>query len=251
MQLRFGTGALAYIFPVNAVALGGTTQLVRNAGGQPIKQKRTLHAEGYLMLPIGFIGDAQLGLVLLENALRTALSAWGLDLTFFTDAGAPTPLTMLSATSLTGVAITRGPDFKTTKNAEYANVRTWEFEAEATYPMANTSRILESFSETLSFSGGMPIYKFRSARNGPAQKQLLTPLDTFRATQKGKIVGFAGYPTWALPQPMWPYAIMHGGEPTSETPTRLGNGYEGFPLTYSWTFEDTNPLVGVPNIWIN
>ena len=187
---------------------------------------------------------------MISSILKTAVAGVGFDVVFVTDTDVETGLTMLNATSITGVRISK-LSFPKTAGAEYAVFRTYSFDAEAEYPFAGTQRLLLEFTETLSFEGGEPIYAFRSSRNMVAQKQLVTPFDTFRVKQRGHVVGYRADPIWAVPGPKWPSAKMRGGVGEVTSPTRMGNGFEGYGRTWSYEFESVAPLSGTPTLWVN
>ncbi len=243
MQLFVGP----YQFGSNQTMPLFSCTLRRNAGGQPLSLLKVLHVSGYLT-PDAATQD---GCVLAENALKTALAGWGQDVLFKTDGGANTGICLLQKDSITGVAITHGPEFKSTKGPEYVNLRSFEFTAESEERLPDTMNLLMNFTETLAFSGGKPIYKHRTNRTGKAQKQLVTPFDTYRATQSGQIVGYQKYPT--VPPPLWPDSLKEAGQITIVAPTRKGAGYEGYAINYSYSFEDigSKALLGVPAVWKN
>lgn len=237
MQLKYGL----YSFPINATMLSASQETIRNQGGQPYKQKRSLHVSGYLSV------NGQADATQQEAALRTALSVNFLDLLFLNDDGTLSATNLRNAGSLTGVQITN-LQFPTTEGPEYATIRSFQFDAEAEYPLANTAALLLAFQETLVFEGGYPIFAHRLAVEGPNQKQLVYPQDTYRATQTGTSSGFKAPPI--APAPKWPYALVRAPRYTRTSPERKGLGYEGYGLTWEYQFEDVGPLVGFPTLWV-
>jgi hypothetical protein len=252
MQCSYGN----YVFPANQTELGSSVRLNINKGGQPYSQTRRVRVSGFLGSS-SVSGQDQL--ILAENLLRTALAANFLDLKFIADDGTlVAALSLLNGikTCITGVKIVSGPDFTTTKGPEYATLRSFSFEAEAEYFLTtNPANMLLDFQETLTFGGGLPLFRHRNAVNGPPQKQLVYPQTPYTATQSGHAVGLSGPPALGgpngAPPAKWPGALMEGPSFSPTSPTRKGRGYEGFGLTWSYRFEDVGPLAGTPTLWIN
>lgn len=240
MQLFVGT----YGFPVNATQIGATIETLINEGGQFYAQKKSLHVSGYLSV------NGQTDSALQEAALRTALAIPYQNILFKNDDGTLSALGLVNLGSNTGVRITH-VDFPTTQGPEIATIRSFAFTAEAEYPYPLSAALLLSFTETLTFEGGLPIFAHRLAIDGPNQKQLVWPQDTFRATQAGTIVGYRAPPNVLVyAPPKWPYALKQAARISTTSPKRKGFGYEGYGVTYSYEFEDVAPLVGLPTLWV-
>jgi hypothetical protein len=245
VQLAYGS----YLFPVNATLLTSDIETLWNAGGQPYAQKKSIHVSGYLTTSSGTPQD---DLSLQESALKTALALNFQDLVFFMDDALPSSEVLRNAGSITGVRI-RDLHFPTTTGPEYATIRSFQFTAEAEYPYVGSQNLLLSFTETLTFSGGLPLFRHRLAINGPPQKQLVYPQDTFRAVQSGSSTGYRVFPV--APAPIWPYALKEAPRFTRTSPERKGKAvqglYQGYGLTWQYEFEDAGPLVGFPTLWLN
>ena len=236
MQLRYG----AYSFNANGVKVAFSQETLINAGGQPYAVRKRLDLDGYLE------GDGQSAIQQAASALVTALSRPYQDLVLYRDDGTASDTALLNAGSITGV-VPQAPTFPDSIGAEYATLRRFRFSAEAEYPVTNAATLLVSFRETLSFSGGGPIYAHKMAINGPPQKQLVYPFSIYRATQEGEAVGYLFRPT--APAPIWPKALMQAPETSMVSPQRRGRLYTEFSVTWSYQFESATPLVGVPNVW--
>jgi hypothetical protein len=238
MQLKCGN----YAFDPNSTLLTGEVETLWNAGGQPYAQKRSLHVQGYINV------NGQDDAIQKVSALATALAVPFQDIIFFADDGTPTELRLQNIGSITGVHV-RDLKFPETKGPEYVSIRSFEFRAEAEYPLQGSSILLLLFKETLTFWGGGPIYKHRMAINGPPQKQLVYPQSVYYATQTGELTG---YITARLPPgPIWPSALMHAPRKTDAAPERRSFGnYSGEKITWQYDFESAAPLVARPNFWI-
>ena len=241
MQLKYGT---SYSFDVNSVMITSRLETRVNAGGQPFAQTRHYHVTGYLS------GDGQVALTQAENALKTALSVPFRDLALFNDDGSLSSEILLNAGSLTGV-IVRNLEFPKSEGPEYATLRSFAFDASAEYPMNGTLSLLLSFTESISFSGGGPLYIHRPSLNALPQKQMTWRFTPYRATQRGEAVGYRAWPK--PPPPRWGYALKQTPSITPTSPTRKGlpGQYAEYKLTWAYEFEDARPLVGNPTLWIS
>jgi hypothetical protein len=243
MQLKYGT----YAFDANAVKLQTASRVNWNDGGQPMSITKSIAVDGYLTAT----GQAANSTAM--SALATALATPYKDLYFYHDDATLSATALPNATSIGGVHIVDGPNFPDSIGAEFVNFRRFTFTAEAEYPITNTNNLLLSFRERLSFSGGGPIYAHRMAVNGLPQKQLVYPFSIFKTLQEGEAVGYRRYPT--PPRPIWPSALIVSPNITEESPKRRGKlagqaGYEGYPVSWQYSFESSTQLVGVPNLWL-
>jgi hypothetical protein len=236
VQLAYG----GYLFDANATLLSVTQQTLLNDGGQVYARRRGVTVSGYLS------GTGQNDLTQKENALKTALAVPYRDLVFLNDDGSPSSERLLNAGSITGVIVTRGPDFQNTQGPEYATVRSFTFTVEAEYP-ASPAPVYMSFVESLAFSGGAAIYAHRPAINGRPQKQLVYPASVYRVVQRGRATGYRGYPPF--PPAKFPAALMESPDLEEETPRKRGRGYERWPITWRYLHESASPLVQVPSLW--
>lgn len=244
MQLFCG----AYPFPINATEITGGEEVLWNAGGQPYARKKTIKVSGYLS------GLGQEPLIIAESALRTALTVLPnpltQPLTFFSDLGTVAPVSLSPVGSIEGVHIHDLEFSATSKEGEYTSVRNFSFRAEAEYPIVGSVVAFLDFRETLTFSGGGPIYRFRMAINGPPQKQQVYPASPYKVIQSGECTGYRGYKN--PPAPIWPGALLETGTIANIGPTRRGPGqYQGYRTTWSYHFESASSLTGFPTLWIN
>jgi hypothetical protein len=236
MNVKWGS----YSFGSNACRVQASSETVLNDGGQPIAVRRSLAVDGFLQ------GDGQAELAQSASALATALARPYQDLVLFRDDGSPSDTALYNAGSLTGVSI-EGLDFPGTDGGEYATYRRFRFTASAEYPLTSSAKVLVSFTESLTFSGGGPIYRHRPALNGKPQKQLIYPHSIFRATQAGEAVGFLATPQ--PPRALWPTALVEDPEITHVSPTRRGRLYTDFVVRWKYSFESAEPLIGSPTLW--
>ncbi len=250
MQLSFGnvlTGG--YIFQVNQNELDYSEHLRTNEGEQTLTKQRRLKVSGFLTNNT----NTQDSFVLMENALRTGLANADKDLLFLTDDGTPTGLTLYNRNSLSGVKVIDGPNFPTTRKGEYCVERSFSFTVTSEEIMPFTATRLVNFTERLSFSGGVPLNKVRTAIIGPNQQQLTVPLSPFRLTQSGRAVGFLAYPKLGGPKgenpPYFPFNFDADPVVDQDSPKRRGQAFESFGVTWHYSFISATPLAAVPAVW--
>ena len=248
MQLSFGNAVFGYIFPVNQNELDYSEHLRLNEGEQTLTKQRHLKVSGFLTNNV----NTQDSFVLQENAVRTGLANPDKDLLFLTDDGTPTGLCFFNRNSLSGVKVT-DLAFPTTKKGEYCVERTFNFTVTSEEILPNTATRLVSFSEKLSFSGGVPLNKVRTAISGPNQQQLTVPQSPFRLTQSGRAVGFLAYPKLGGPKgenpPIYPFNFDADPVVDQDSPKRRGQLQESFGVTWHYSFVSVTPLPAVPAVW--
>jgi hypothetical protein len=249
VQLSFGNAVAGYIFPVNQNELDYSEHLRLNEGEQTLTKLRRLKVSGFLTNNV----NTQDSFVLLENAVRTGLANPDKDLLFLTDDGTPTGLTLFNKNSLSGVKVVEGPNFPSTKKGEYCVERTFNFTVTSEEILPNTATRLVSFSEKLSFSGGVALNKVRTAISGPNQQQLTVPQSPFRMTQSGRAVGFLGYPKLGGPKgenpPYFPFNFDADPVVDQDSPKRRGQLQESYGVSWHYSFVSVMPLQAVPAVW--
>lgn len=238
MQLKYGS----YAFPANGVLISTRIEALRNDGNQIYAYKHLWDVEGWLA------ASGQAALTAAQSSLVVALQRQRQDLIFYHDDGSESATTLKNANSITGVIITNGPHFGSTKGNEYATERHFAFGAEAEYAVANGGQLLLDWVEDVNVSGGGPVYIHLPAINGPAQKQLLYQQMPYQATQSGSARGYRQFPT--PPAPLWPAALKKAPDIRRTSPKKRGPGkFEGFAITWHYEFESVAPLVGLPHSW--
>lgn len=239
MYLRFGT----YQWPVNGVRVTSQRAIVRGADGLPWKYIDRIKADGYLE------GTTQAGLSTSSFEMKEVLKRSFQDLVFMCDDGSQSDTLLTNSDSLTGVVITDGPNFNDSTGPEYVNQRHFEFTAEADYLFnGSSSRFYLDWSETVSISGGGPLYTVMPALFGPPQRQMIFERTPCVAVQSGFAVGATGYP--AEPRPIWPFALKNSPEIRRTSPKKLGRAnYTEYRIEWNYQFEWHSPLFGFPTLW--
>jgi hypothetical protein len=238
MQAQYGN----YFFPANAVIVGMRQVAELNAAQVPYLINREIDLEGRLY------GTGQLALATQESLLVQAVSTPFQNFIFRMDSGGATTATsLINNLSISGVTCIRGPDFTSRYGAEYVNQREFRLTFHAKFAVTNPATVLLEFEEHLRFSGGGPEYVEKPAINGPPDIQLGWFQRAYRLTQAGRAVGFLGYPT--APGSLFPANLMTSPILTSDSPQRIGNRYNRFPIGWTYEMISSSPMIAVPNIW--
>ncbi len=244
MQLFWGT----FGFAANQVTIADRREQDWSDGGRLLSYKRSMDVEGYLL------ANGQAATTLVMSALMQALSFQGHDLILKQDTGANSATLLRNAGSITGTRVVKGPDFPESKDGiSYVSGRKFTFTVEAVYPYSGTGNFLRSFHETLSFSGGKPLYVARPALNTVGQIQRVWFQMPYRCIQKGFAVGYGDYPP--LPLPKFPGALLEAPEPVKHSPRRMGGlanlGYQDFKIEWVYKFGSVLPLSQSvnPTLW--
>jgi hypothetical protein len=245
MQLVYGP----YQFPVNGVQVGSRIQNVMNAAGIPITRKVYMDVVGDLLVA----NDApnnQTDLTLQTNLLVLALRTNYVDLLLKNDDGSLSATILTNAGSLSGVTITDGPHFPG-RNAtgEYAVRRAFTFTAMCEYTITPKLSGLMSFTESLEFYGGLPLYVMCRAVNTVPQRQKTYQFTEYCCIQSGQAVGLLAFPS--VPGPKFPQALKEAPRIKRSGPERTGSNYRNYGVTWNYVFESVTPLAGAPTLWTN
>lgn len=203
---------------------------------------------------VGFIQAAsQAALTTALNSLATAYASNNLDLTLLLDDGVtPTHHQILTASTLGGTRVVVAPSFPEGKNAEYSTFRSYSLAVEAEIPVSGYASLLILFDETVTFQGGGARFVHLQTLTGNAQKQTVADATPYRATQTGRQVGYASYPT--VPSPLWSASEMRDQRSISyKSPKRSGTSgsaqYSEYEVSWQYQFESVTALSGSPNVW--
>jgi hypothetical protein len=237
MQLKYGS----YPFLSGGCDIRARLRTNLNKAGQPYSTRQSCDVSGFLQ------GSGQADITAQMNALASALAIPYQDLIFYRDDGGASATGLLNAPSLSGVIITRGPEFLTNQGGEYSTYRKFEFTAEAEYPLAGSQGLLLSFTESLRFRGGLAKRTIMLAVSGPHQAQTIYPTTPYEVVQQGEAVGYRSYPV--TPGPIWPSALIESPDNELVTPERQPKGYQGYKTTWSYRFMSLKPLRGSPTLW--
>lgn len=241
MYLKYGS----YSHAANEAEIGITRTPLFNDGGQQWGCKETWRITGLLL------GTSASDINTKCAALKAAYIDSGYSLGLYFDDGTLTNHAMDSNLTRGGLRVIEGVSFPVGDGTEGATQRTYSIVVEGEFP--DTTIIGVSWSETLSFEGGGPLYTHLQTLNGLPQKQLLCEATPYRVTQEGEAVGQFNYP---LPAgPLWPGALKQAPSIRKRNPRRfgpLGNAsYYEFPITWQYVFESATPLGGNPSRWLN
>ncbi len=239
MRLRYGS----YLFPVNGVEVATSQTTLRSDATIPYGQRRRMEVHGYLE------GSGQEDLSSKADQLKLALRKPYQNLELLTDGNKVTDTNLKAAFSLTGVVVTEGPNFPSSRGAEYSLQREFTFVAEADYFLPGLGNFLMAFKETLTFRGGKPVYVMKRALDGPPQRQKVWAQTEYYVSQAGEAVSFQfPYPDPA--PPLFPQALKEAGTITRTGPDRTGpDFYQNYRTSWQYEFESVTPLSAQPNVW--
>lgn len=235
MQVAIGS------FTFDASAVGWTESFVteRNQGGQPVRTRKTVSLSGKIY------GASQSALTTTCLSLDTACATPYLDVILYDNSGA-VARRLPNSGSISGV-VCDSWGYPDGKGADYTTYRNFVAQFSATYGITEAESFLLSFTETLAFSGGGPLYTHVQTVEGPPEKQKLVNQTPYRCTQTGSASGRTGYPP--IPNPLFPDALVQAGSPSYTAPQRRGTTLEGYGVSWSYQFESAQPLVGLPTAW--
>jgi hypothetical protein len=241
MYLQYGS----YRHATNEAAVTITRQTNWNDGGQALGFTESWHITGFL------VAASQAALTTALADLKAAYNRQAQNLSLHLDDGTLTNHFLNSAQCIGGTRVTEGPTFPEGQGAEYSTFRSYSIVVQG--EVADPRVRLLTWSESLAFSGGGPMYVHLQPITGLPVKQQVADATTYRVTQSGEAVGRFTYPS--PPGPIWPAALLpHLNQFHQRTPRRSGPigspDYTEFPITWSYSFESAVSLRGNPIRWL-
>lgn len=239
MTGNYGTHA----FDNNAIVIGSRCAVLKNRGGEMYARLYQFDVEGYIS------GTSQATITTAMNAVDTALARPFQDFIFYHDDSTESHFSLDNNSSISGVTVTDGPNWvKEPRGANFVTMMKFTFTVSAEYPLGNTQNLLLEFNESVTFEGGGPRFAVRDCLNAAPMKQQMRVATVYRAVQQGMSVGYRKYPN--PPPPLWPAALLEAPKLEKKSPTLKGRDYEGFGITWSYSFASPGPLGYVdPNFW--
>lgn len=249
MQLAIGNGTLAtaYLFPANGVRVRSSRQIDRGEDGVPYQYVDRVECDGYLE------AAGQAALSAQEVVLKAVLLRGFATIALVQDDGNNSSVVLNNATSLTGVVVTDGPNFKDVNGPEFVSQRHFDFKAEADYAIPAAALNLLDWQETVEIDGGDALMVVKDAIEGDGQVQIVYEREKCTATQSGYAVGYLDYPQIA--PAIWPFALKRRRPRVRRTSARARGPrtrrrYTQYRIEWTWTYEWPTPLVGVPTPWV-
>ncbi len=241
LQIAYGS----YTHAVGEVELSFRRSAVSGASETPYAERIEIDLSGTL------IGNGIADMNAKVNALIAGYAFDGNDFKVLDQDGLLQRLSVASSGTLGGIRITRPPTFPTNRDAAYVTFLPYQIGLACEVPIASPETVLVSFEETLSFTGGGPVYDYLETRVGVPQKQLLTRRSVYQATQTGSAVGLYNIPL--VPNAIWP-TLQNRAPSISKKGGRLvGSGnnrrYMFKGVRWNYTFKSAVPLFGTPNNW--
>lgn len=176
--------------------------------------------------------------------IETAYATHGLNVSLIGPSG-PTSHALTSDNCLGGTRIVVPPSFPKGDGTEYATIRTFSVVIEGDILTTDGNGGLMEFRESLEFTGGGPRWVIIETRRGLGVRQQVSEYVPYRVRQSGQAVGVTGWPN--IPAPLWP-ANEHQDRRVivRSAPERVGPSFTGWPVTWSYEFESTTALTGLP-----
>lgn len=184
------------------------------------------------------------------DALAAAYALQDQDVGFYFDDDQPSSHIITSSETNGGVRVVVPPSFPQGKGAEYSTFRNYSLALDAEW--LDASATLITWNEVLDFQGGGAQFTFMQPIVGAPIKQLLRQQTTYRVTQSGEAVGYQAYPVPA--SPIWPTAEhVDRRNVRYDLPKRMGPPgnptYTQYKVSWTYHFEDSAPLAGLPTNW--
>jgi hypothetical protein len=213
--------------------------------------KQTWDVDGYLQ------SDSTGGLIAAIAALQNAYARDGGDLTLLF--GGAVMHQLLNKYCLGGTHVMRPPSFPQGKGAEGTTFRTFHLSVEGTVVSGvnpnliadnpgDTSAIqLLQWKETVTLTGGGPLFVMRITLTGPPVRQKTAEQTPCVAIQVGNAVG--RYDWAPFPGPLFP-ADEHRSQRTEErgAPESKNGQLINYPTSWRYVQESATPLVGNPHL---
>lgn len=176
--------------------------------------------------------------------LEAAYLVDGNDLILYADDQSTVLHGFLSSSFLGGTRVTSRPSYPIGTGAEYSTFRNYEITVEGDLP--NTANNILDYEDNIEFEGtGGPRYVFLETDVGPPQQQVTRQQTLYRARQQGRSMGMFTYAPVA--PPFAPGALQPAQTRVKfASPKRVGNNLAYYTAEWSYFFESSTPLTGLP-----
>lgn len=240
MYLKYGN----YSHAANEAEIQISRLPMLNEGGQNLGYKETWRIGGMIL------GTSASDVSAKAATLKGAYLTNGWDLGLYLDDNTLTNHYMTSSRARGGTRVVEGVSFPKGDGTEAATTRSYSITVEGEF--LDTSVRFISWSETLNFEGGGPLFAHLQTLNGLPQKQKLCEATPYRVTQSGEAVGMFDYPLPA--PPIWYSALKQNPTIVKTNPRRFGipgrPEYYEFKISWNYIFESATPLNGNPTRWL-
>jgi len=237
MYLAYGT----YSHSQGETAIQITRTPEYNEAAQAWAYRERWDVQGLLTNNSGSLADMQTAIA----ALEAAYASDGYDLVLHLPDGTATNHAMRTAGAIGGTRIVQPVSYPEGSGPEGVTYRSYSLAVEGLF-LTGVGTLL-SWVESISFSGGGPVYGHIETLKGLPVKQKLRSASVYRAIQQGEAVGISAYPS--VPAAIWPTAQVRTGGIRRQSPRRQGSSYIEFPVSWNYEFESAYPLVGNPTRW--
>lgn len=243
MLLKYG----GYSYQLYGAGLTVQKQAEQNEAGEPVRTVSAINVMTRLLNNAANPTRATMDAMI--RAFEAAHARSGQDLILYqSDGSTETAHAWRSRNCIGGVRVVGGPSYPEYQGAEGINYRTIQVQFEAITPLTDARSALRSFTETITISGGGPMFGHLVPKRGRPIKQLLSEFSVCRATQRGSAIGLYQYPFPTAP--IWPDALKNPpGEFSYTSARRIGTDGTDWAVSWAYEYEHNDRLIGSPNQW--
>lgn len=241
IQIRYGS----YTHPAGEVVLSVSRVAISGMSKNPWAERVQINMTGQLL------GTSVSDLNTKIDNLISGYAYDNLDFKVLLNGSTSLRLSVLSSATLGGIRVIRPPSFPSNRDAAYVTFMPFSIGLEAEIAVTDPETLLESFVETLAFSGGGPIDVHLVTAVGLPQKQRPRQHLPYEVIQSGSAMGLYTYPT--VPLPLWPADLVKAPAINQTGGRLVGSGssrrYMHFGITWRYEFKSALPMLGNPNNW--
>lgn len=260
MILKYGSGSTHYTHADNECAIVRTMSRQFNAASQLLSVTRRWDITGKL------IGDDSAAIITAKKALERAYATQFQDMYLYLSDGTTVHDGLVNTGSISGVQILSGPTYPNGTGAEGGTFLTYALSAQVVYDFdwsgvggvgtgggggqnqpGDPGR-LETFTETITITGGGPRYVWVEVVQGDPVRQLVNTNTKCRVVQSGQATGRRQYPN--PPTPVFADSENPAERVISQSSPE-GAGQQSTGWKTSWTYVMEGPGIGgiPPGAW--
>lgn len=237
MKLRYGT----YTHAAGEVSVSINKTVRETDAGVPYETEHTWVINGTAF------GNTTAEVVASLGSLERAYGTWFRDAALFDETTGVVCHALPNAGSTSGVRVLQPPSYPRGDGAELSTFRNYTITLSAIYPAVGQAALIKQWTETLTFSGGIPDRRMVTTVNSLPVPYITARFTPYRATQVGSAVGAYSYPP--VPPPLWPNSLDGPDHPVSyASPTTQKGRLIDWPISWNYRFVASAPLVGRPNV---
>jgi hypothetical protein len=237
-----------YRFFQNEVATDIKRERQLDAAGNGWANLVTWNLNGMILNPGGNLRTMTTALEELENAFSSDYK----DLVLYLpDGSTPSAHKLINSQTIGGVRVVGDVSYADSSGANYVTYRDFTATVQALVPVNLNRDPLLAFETSIQFTGGGPSTYFHEPLNARPTKGLGKQYTVWKAVQQGQAVGMVGRPSpTIIDPPVWPEAEKRNLRVvTPGHPRRVGSEFVEWPISWQYTFESADELIGSPRLW--